>query len=206
MEAPLILSTNMSHGAEMTLTVLVGAGFGFALERAGFGTAKNLTSIFYGRDFRVMRVMFSAILTAMVGVYFLDLAGIMPLGNIGLLPTYLWPQLVGGLLLGAGFIIGGYCPGTSIVATMSGKLDAVVFILGVIVGSGAFTIAYDAFASFHQTGKMGRVLLHEYFGLSSAVMVFAVAVVAVGMLYTATRIERIVNARLGGDDAKGGAA
>lgn len=206
MEAPLILSTNMSHGAEMALTLLVGAGFGFALERAGFGTAKNLTSIFYGRDFRVMRVMFSAIVTAMVGVYFLDLAGIMPLGNIGLLPTYFWPQLLGGLLLGAGFIIGGYCPGTSIVATMSGKLDAIVFIIGILFGSGAFTIAYDAFAGFHQSGKMGRVLLHEYFGVSSAVMVFGVAVLAVGMLYAATRIERIVNARLGGGDAKGGAA
>lgn len=200
MEAPLVLSLNLDHGTEMISTVLVGVGFGFALERAGFGSARNLVSTFYGRDFRVVRVMFSAIVTAMLGVYFLDLAGIMPLGNIGLLPTYLWPQLVGGLLLGVGFVLGGYCPGTSLVAMMSGKIDAAVFLVGIVLGTGAFTIGYGAFAKFHVTGKMGRVLLHELFGLPSAVLVFAVVLLAVGMFFAAGRIEKLVNARVGGKE------
>lgn len=200
MEAPLVLSLNLDHGTEMISTVLVGVGFGFALERAGFGTAKNLVSTFYGRDFRVLRVMFSAIVTAMLGVYFLDLAGIMPLGNIGLLPTYLWPQLVGGLLLGVGFVLGGYCPGTSLVAMMSGKIDAAVFLVGIALGTGAFTIAYDSFATFHTTGKLGRVLLHELMGLPSAVLVFAVVLLAFGMFVAAGRIEKLVNARVGGKE------
>ncbi len=196
MEWPLVLTTDMSHSAQMVVAVLVGIGFGFTLERAGFGRANNMASIFYGRDFLVMRVMFTAIVTAMIGLYFLDLAGIMPIANIGLLSTYVLPQLVGGLLLGFGFIIGGYCPGTSIVATMSGKIDGFIFIIGIFLGGLLFTISYDAFADFHNSTAMGRVLLHEYFGVPSAVMVLAVTLFAVGALFAVTRIERIVNARL----------
>lgn len=196
MEAPLVLSVNMSHAMQMVSAVLVGIGFGFVLERAGFGRADNLAAIFYGRDFRVMRVMFTAIVTAMIGVYFLDLIGFMPLGNIGLIPTYLLPQLVGGLLLGAGFIIGGYCPGTSLVATMSGKVDAIFFVGGIFVGSSLFTLSYGSLEGFHQSGAMGRVLLHEWMGIPSGVIVVAVALFAVGALYAVGRIEGIVQKKV----------
>jgi hypothetical protein len=187
----------MSHGTEMVLAVLVGMGFGFVLERAGFGRADNLAAIFYGRDFRVMRVMFTAILTAMIGVYFLDLIGFMPIGEIGLLPTYLLPQLVGGLLLGAGFIIGGYCPGTSLVAIASGKIDALIFVSGIFVGSAAFTLSYPTLANFHGSTAMGRLLIHEWLGVPSGVVVLGVALFAVGALYAVTRIETIVRKKIG---------
>lgn len=203
MELPLSLAVNMSHATEMVLAILVGIGFGFALERAGFGRADNLASIFYGRDFRVMRVMFTAILTAMIGLYFLDLAGIMQIANVGLLPTYIMPQLVGGLLLGAGFIIGGYCPGTSIVAAVSGKVDGLFFVGGLFGGSLLFTLAYDLFAGFHDSTALGRVLLHEYFGVPSAFMVMAVALFGVGALYVVTRIEAVVQARLRAKEMRG---
>jgi uncharacterized protein len=195
-QLPLIVAIPMSHAAEMVIALFVGIGFGFVLERAGFGRADNMASIFYGRDFRVMRVMFTAIVTAMIGVYFLDLVGVMPISNLGLLPTYVLPQLVGGLILGAGFIIGGYCPGTSIVATMSGKIDALFFIVGIFLGGLVFTMGYDVVASFHTSTYLGRVLLHEYFGLPSAVVVLAVVLFAVGSLYAVGRIEACVQARL----------
>lgn len=197
MQAPLSVSLQMSHGTEMVLAVLVGMGFGFVLERAGFGRADNLAAIFYGRDFRVMRVMFTAILTAMIGVYFLDLIGFMPIGEIGLLPTYLLPQLVGGLLLGAGFIIGGYCPGTSLVAIASGKIDALIFVSGIFVGSAAFTLSYPTLANFHGSTAMGRLLIHEWLGVPSGVVVLGVALFAVGALYAVTRIETIVRKKIG---------
>jgi hypothetical protein len=195
--APLVLSTHMGHGAQMVIAVLVGVGFGFVLERAGFGRADNLASIFYGRDFRVMRVMFTAIVTAMLGLYFLDLFGVMALGNIGLLPTHLLPQLVGGLLLGAGFIIGGYCPGTSLVATMSGKVDGMFFVGGLFLGSVLFTLSYEWFAGFHSGSHMGRLLLHEYFGLPSAVVVLGVTLFAAFALWGAGRIEALVRGAAG---------
>jgi len=202
MEWPLVIATDMSHAAQMVAAVLVGIGFGFVLERAGFGRANNMASIFYGRDFLVMRVMFTAIVTAMIGLYFLDLAGIMPIANIGLLPTYLVPQLVGGLLLGFGFIIGGYCPGTSIVATMSGKIDGLIFVIGIFLGGLLFTVSYDVFADFHNRTSMGRVLLHEYFGIPSAVVVLAVTLFAAGALFAVTRIEKVVNERLAAKEAE----
>lgn len=197
MQAPLSVSLQMSHGTEMVLAVLIGMGFGFVLERAGFGRADNLAAIFYGRDFRVMRVMFTAIVTAMIGVYFLDLIGFMPIGEIGLLPTYFLPQLVGGLLLGAGFIIGGYCPGTSLVAIASGKIDALIFVSGIFVGSAAFTLSYPTLANFHGSTAMGRLLIHEWLGVPSGVVVLGVALFAVGSLYAVTRIEAIVRKKIG---------
>ncbi len=195
MQGPLSVTLNLSHAAEMAVAVLVGIGFGFVLERAGFGRSDNLTSIFYGRDFRVMRVMFTAIVTAMLGLYTLDLAGVLPLYSIGILDTYLWAQLVGGLVFGAGFIIGGYCPGTSIVALVGGKIDAVLFLVGLTLGSLLFAVGYDALAPLQNAKALGRIVLHEAFGLPSAVVVLGVVLFAVGCFVAVGRIESLVNAR-----------
>jgi len=176
----------------MAIAVAVGLGFGFVLERAGFGRADNLTSIFYGRDFRVMRVMFTAIVTAMLGLYLFDLTGVLPLSSIGILDTYLLPQLVGGLLLGVGFVMGGYCPGTSLVAAASGKIDAFLFIGGVLLGTVAFTLSYDLFTTLQSSTARGRVLLHEFFHLPSGVLVLAVVLFAVGAFVAVGRIEAAV--------------
>jgi hypothetical protein len=192
MEGPLSLVLKLDHAAEMVIAVVVGMGFGFVLERAGFGRATNLVSTFYGRDFRVVRVMFSAIVTAMIGLYALDLAGVLPLPSIGILETFAGAQVAGGLLVGAGFIVGGYCPGTSIVASVSGKVDALLFVGGIVVGSGAFAIAADALAPLATSGAMGRVLLHEALGVPAGAVVVAVALVAVGMFWGAGRIEAAV--------------
>lgn len=197
MELPLILSIPMNHGTEMLIALLVGSGFGFALERAGFGSADRIVPIFYFRDFRVLRVMFSAIVTAMLGLYLFDLAGWMPVSAIGILDTHYLPQLVGGLLLGAGFIIGGYCPGTSVVGAVSGKIDSMLFILGIFGGSMVFTIAYPALESFHNSGNAGRVLIHEFFNVPSGVVVFAVVVMAVGAFIGAGKVEDLVREKWG---------
>lgn len=186
-----------SHSTEMLTAVAVGVGFGFALERAGFGRADNLAAQFYGRNMRVLRVMFSAIVTAAIGLYTLDLLGVLPIASIGVLDTWVAPQLVGGLLLGAGFIVGGYCPGTSLVASVSGKVDALLFMGGIFLGSMAFTISYDAVAKFHGSTAFGRVLLSEYFGVPSGVMIFALTLLAVGTFWGANRIEGRVNRRKG---------
>jgi hypothetical protein len=195
MEGPLSVVLRFGFATEMLAAVAVGFGFGFALERAGFGRADRLAAIFYGRDFRVLRVMFSAIVTAMVGLYFLDLVGVMPLSSIGILDTYLPAQLVGGLVLGAGFIVGGYCPGTSVVAAVSGKIDAWLFLGGLVLGSAVFTLSWDTLAPLANAGARGRWLLHDLFHVSSGVMVFAVALFAVGAFWAVGRIEAAVRRR-----------
>lgn len=195
MDGPLTSVLNLSHATEMVLAVLIGAGFGFALERSGFGRADNLVSIFYGRDFRVLRVMFSAIVTASIGLYLFDAIGFLPLYSVGILDTWVLPQLVGGLLLGAGFIVGGYCPGTSIVATVSGKRDALLFLLGLPLGAALFTLAYGDLAPFANSTGQGRRLLSDFLGVNSGVVVFGVALFAVGAFWGAGRIEALVNRR-----------
>jgi uncharacterized protein len=192
MEGPLSVVLKLSHATEMMAAGLVGVGFGFVLERAGFGRADNLAAIFYGRDFRVMRVMFTAIVTAMLGLYFLDLGGVLPLSSIGLLDTYLVAQLVGGLLFGAGFIIGGYCPGTAAVGAASGKIDALLFMGGIWLGTMTFTLGYDDFSALQNAKPMGRVLLHETLGLPSGPVVLAVVLFAVGAFFAVGKIEAAV--------------
>jgi len=197
MEGPLSVVLKFSHPVEMMISVVVGMGFGFALERGGFGRADNLVAVFYGRDFRVLRVMFSAIVTAMIGLYFLDVAGILPLSSIGIMDTFLGAQIAGGLLLGAGFVVGGYCPGTSIVAGVSGKIDALLFMGGIVLGSGAYTLSAETMAPLADSGAKGKVLLHEWLHLPSGVAVLAVALLAVGAFVLAGRVEAWVRARAG---------
>jgi hypothetical protein len=196
MDGPLSQVMRYSHRFEMLVSVLVGIGFGLALERGGFGTAKNLVATFYGRDFRVVRVMFSAIVTAMVGLYALDLLGVLPLPSIGIMETFVGAQVVGGLLVGVGFIVGGYCPGTSIVAAVSGKLDALLFMGGILLGTAGYTLGADAMAPLASSGAKGRVLLHEWLHVSSGPMVLGVALFAIASFWLVGKIEaRVAAAR-----------
>lgn len=122
----------------MVVAMLIGIGFGFALERSGFGTARTLTGQFYFHDMTVFKVMFSAIITAMLGLVVLGGFGLVNLPSVlqtAASGTFIWPMLVGGLVLGVGFIISGYCPGTSLVASASGKIDGMMTFAGVILGS-----------------------------------------------------------------------
>ena len=111
----------------LVIAVLIGFGFGFVLERAGFGRATKLAAQFYFSDMTVFKVMFSAIVTAMLGLVIVSGMGFADIGEISrqiVSWTWFWPMLTGGLLLGVGFIVSGYCPGTSVVAASSGNIDA----------------------------------------------------------------------------------
>lgn len=114
--------------------LLLGLGFGFCLERAGFGSARRLVAVFYLYDMAVVKVMFTAIVTAMVGLAVLGAAGLLDLSYVYVEPTHLAAQALGGLLFGAGFIIGGYCPGTAVAALATGRRDGAAFALGMLAG------------------------------------------------------------------------
>jgi hypothetical protein len=92
----------------LPIALLIGIGFGFFLERAGFGSARKLVAQFYLTDLSVFKVMFTAIVTAMVGMTVLSRVGFLDMTLIPLIGTYLVPMIIGGLVLGAGFVIGGY--------------------------------------------------------------------------------------------------
>jgi uncharacterized protein len=179
----------------LVLAFLLGIGFGFFLERAGFGSARKLTAQFYLRDLAVFKVMFSAIVTALLGVTYLAWAGLLDLSLVYLVPTYWVAQLVGGLLLGVGFVIGGYCPGTSIASASTGRLDGVVYIAGFAAGTLGFAVASPLFSSIFEAGALGQTTLPEAFGLPHGVVAFAIVVIAVGGFAGATWIEKTLAAR-----------
>src|SRR5512140_4007120 len=129
---------NGSRELGLVVAVLIGVGFGFVLERAGFGRATKLAAQFYLRDLTVFKVMFTAIVTAMLGLVVTAAFGLANLREISesiASWTYVWPMLAGGFVLGVGFIVSGYCPGTSLVAAASGKIDGLMTVLGVVLGS-----------------------------------------------------------------------
>ena len=104
--------------------------------------------------------------------------------------TYIWPQVVGGLILGVGFIVGGYCPGTSCVALSTGKLDAVWYLLGIFFGIFIFSEFEPLLAAFHNSGAMGEIFVWQWLETSPGVVLFAAVLVALGAFTIATRVEK----------------
>jgi hypothetical protein len=166
--------------AALVLALLVGVGFGFWLERAGFGSARTLTGLFYFRDFTVFHVMFTAMVTGIVGLELLGAAGLVDATTLYRPETFLGPQVVGGLIFGVGFVAGGWCPGTAFVGLASGKLDALVFLVGAGIGSLVFAAAYPGLGGFPTAGACGVVTLPETFGISEGAVVLAVLAMAFG--------------------------
>lgn len=187
-----------AFGDEVSLVVafVLGIGFGWFLERAGFGSAKKLVSQFYLNDLAVFKVMFTAIVTAMLGIFYLGWMGVLDLGLLYLPATNLWPQVVGGLVLGVGFVVGGYCPGTSMVAIATGKLDALFYVGGVLAGVFAIGEAFPLVKGFYESGNLGRLTLPQVLHLPYGVVVFLVVLMALGGFAAAEWAER----RFGGAD------
>ncbi len=184
----------------LVIAVAIGFGFGFVLERAGFGRATKLAAQFYLHDMTVFKVMFAAIITAMAGVWVADGVGLIEfraLAESAVSFTYLWPMLVGGLVLGAGFIISGYCPGTSVVATASGNLDGLVTFVGVIIGSVIYGELFPLIASFHTSGDQGFLFLPDVIGIPAPVLAAVIVAAAIGMFLGAEKVERIFKRRRG---------
>ena len=193
MTGPLYMLEAFSYTASLWVAVGIGFLFGFVLERAGFGDARNLTAIFYFRDMRVLRVMFSAIVTCLVGLIVMKWLGLFDyslLLQYSLLPTYLWPQIIGGLMFGVGFAVGGYCPGTAAVGVVSGKLDAVIYLLGMIFGIWVFAAGFPIWGALYESGALGRITLWQIFGLHSSVMAAIIVIMALAAFWLAGLAEK----------------
>ncbi len=162
---PFAYNMEFSVVADLAIAVLLGFGFGFCLERAGFGSARKLTAVFYLFDMSVVKVMFTAIVTAMVGLFLLSAAGMLAISDLYIEPTSYAAQILGGLVFGAGFIIGGYCPGTSVAAMATGKKDGMVFALGMLAGVMAYAEFTPGFEAWIKATSSGEVTLPTLTGI-----------------------------------------
>jgi hypothetical protein len=175
--------------------VIIGFFFGFVLERSGFGNARILAAQFYLHNMRVFKVMFGAIVTAATGLALASATGLLDMSAMFIPETFAWPHLVGGLLLGAGFIISGYCPGTAIVAAASAKWDALFTLAGVVIGSVVFGELYGLIGDFHVSSALGVFTVPDWLGIGMPFLVAGLALMAVGAFFGAEFVEKIFSAR-----------
>jgi len=178
-------TTLFSEGLLGSQTALVaaaaiGVAFGFFLERAGFGSSKKLVAVFYMKDFAVLKVMFTAVVTALISIRALAAMGAVDLGDWYQMETFLVPQISAGLLFGMGFVMGGWCPGTAVVGAVSGRWDALVFLGGAGVGSLVYAGVYPAIAPIHEVGAVGVSTLDDVLGVSPGVAALLVILMALG--------------------------
>lgn len=192
-----------AESRELGLVVGVGIGFafGFVLERAGFGRAQKLMGQFYGYDLAVLKVMFGAVVVAMVGSVVFSGLGLLDwkaMADHATSETFLWPQIIGGFALGVGFVVSGYCPGTSYVSLASGKIDGLVTVIGVTIGQlvWAGIEHLGPIPAFQNGSNLGHRYLYELIGLPDhvgpAVVALAVAAMAIGAFIGGERIERAI--------------
>ena len=170
---------------------MIGFFFGYALEIGGFGKSTKLAAQFYFKDLTVLKVMFTGIIVAMLGVFLASALGLLDYSLVWVNPTYLWPGIVGGLIMGVGFIVGGFCPGTSLVAVATGKTDGIFFVLGVLFGIFGFGETVEYFWDFFYSSYMGRFTLMDWLGLPAGVIVLLVVLMALFMFWGAEHLERI---------------
>jgi len=188
---PDIISSELNY----IIALIVGIGFGFALEQAGFASTKKLVGLFYGYDFTVLRVFFTAGVTAMVGVLVLSHLGLLDASIIYINPTFLWSALVGGGIMGFGFIIGGFCPGTSACAAATGRIDGMAFILGSVIGIFIFGEGYPLWKDLYLADSWGPVLMSDQLSMSNEVFGLVMILIAAGAFIATTVIENKINGK-----------
>lgn len=175
--------------------LLTGVLFGYVLEGAGFGSPRKLTAQFRLSDWSVFKVMFSAVIVAAVGLWLAGILGIIGANAVYVPTLYFWAIALGGALIGAGFALGGYCPGTAAVGLGSGRIDAVVFILGMLAGTAVFASVFEPLTGFYSAAKgPDGQTLSALFRVPDGLILVALIVMAAGGWWIGSRLER----RLGG--------
>jgi rhodanese-related sulfurtransferase len=192
---PILLNSIIGKFGAYLVYLLIGFAFGFVLEIAGFGNSKKLAAQFYFTEMTVLKVMFTAIIVGMVLIYGASALGLLDVNLIWINPTYLWPGIVGGLIMGVGFIVGGFCPGTSIVAAATAKIDGIFFLLGAFFGIFLFGETVELFDVFWNSAYMGRFTLDKWLGIPTGWVVLGVVFMALFMFWGSEQLERIFGGR-----------
>jgi len=179
MIAPLVKTGVISSSMNLWLAVPTGFVFGFALFHAGFTDSRRIAWAFYFKDVGVPVVMFTAIATGMLGLWGLSLIGFLDISKVYLLPTYLIPMAIGGLIFGVGMVVGGYCPGTAAGSVATGKVDAMVFVVGFLIGSLVFGDLFPVWGDFYNSDYLGVFRLDQWLGIGLGRMIPIVILTAV---------------------------
>jgi len=187
---PIIPLFEISQEINLLIAFLIGLGFGFTLEQAGFSSSRKLAGMFYGYDITVLKVFFTAAITAMLGLLFMNYLGMIDMSIVYVNDYYMSSAIIGGVIMGAGFIIGGFCPGTSVCAAAIGKIDAMWFIGGSFVGIFLFGQTYPVWEKLHNAQHLGSIKLSDTIGVSDGILGLIIIVAAVLMFWLGEMAEK----------------
>jgi uncharacterized protein len=176
---PLIPNGIIPHEWDSIIAILIGIVFGFVLEASGFSSSRKLAGVFYGYDFAVLKVFFTAALVSLIGMYYMDYLGYADVSQMYVHPTYLWGAIIGGVIMGAGFVTGGFCPGTSLCAVAIGKVDAIVYVIGIMVGIFIFSELFFLFEPIYDGYFLGNITLVDSLGVNPYWFIFIFTIIAI---------------------------
>jgi hypothetical protein len=187
---PITILNDLPEWLNLGIGFFIGIGFGFALEQAGFSSSRKLAGMFYGYDTTVLKVFFTAAIVALAGSQLLSYFGLLDLNLVYVNPYYLTATLVGGVIMGAGFIMGGFCPGTGISALSIGKIDALFFLIGGLIGAFLFAETFPMIQTLAGANYKGPVRVDEWLGVSPGVFTFLLIAAAIAMFWLAELAEK----------------
>ena len=187
---PITTNPNFPEWLSLLIAFLIGIGFGFALERAGFSSSRKLAGMFYGYDATVIKVFFTAAIVALVGSQLMSYLGLLDLSKVYVNEFYTGASIIGGIIMGAGFVMGGFCPGTGLSAVSIGKIDAMFFLGGGFLGAFLYAESWPLINGLANSGNKGPMRINEIMGISPAIFTLLLIVVAVVMFWLSELAEK----------------
>lgn len=179
MLGPLIPQGIIDPGWSFIIAMILGFFFGFSLESSGFSSSRKLVGLFYGYDFTVLKVFFTASIVAMLGLQYMNYLKLVDINMLFVLPTHVNAAVIGGLIMGMGFVTGGFCPGTSVCAASIGKIDAMVYVVGLFIGIFLFSEAYPLIEGIYDKGNWGSVTIYESLGIDKNIFILLFVIAAI---------------------------
>jgi uncharacterized membrane protein YedE/YeeE len=186
---PISSLLSLPQWLDLLIAFLIGTGFGFALEQAGFSSSRKLVGMFYGYDTTVLKVFFTAAIVALIGSQILSFMGLLNLNLVFVNEYYVGAAIIGGIIMGLGFVAGGFCPGTGICALSIGKIDAFLFLGGGLTGAFLFAETYPYIEKFANASYKGPVKINEVLGLSPGLFTLLLIIAAVFLFWIAEKAE-----------------
>lgn len=180
---PLIPNGIIPEQWDYVIALLIGLAFGYILEASGFSSSRKLVGVFYGYDFAVLKVFFTAVLVSVIGLYYMDYLSWLDITQMYVHPTFMQSAIIGGIIMGVGFLAGGFCPGTSLTAVAIGKLDAMIFTLGLLIGIFIFSELYPILKPMLTMGDYGNITLDKSIGIPADIIILSIAILALAAFY-----------------------
>ncbi|MFK5982431.1 MAG: YeeE/YedE thiosulfate transporter family protein [Flavobacteriaceae bacterium] len=180
---PLIPNGIIPEDWNYIIAIFIGFAFGYILEASGFSSSRKLAGVFYGYDFAVLKVFFTSAVVAVIGLFYMDYLNWVDISQLYVHPTYLWAAIIGGMVMGVGFLAGGFCPGTSLCAVAIGKVDGIVFTIGLVIGIFVFSESFSTLEPLFERSNLGHITLIDTFNISPYWIVLVFTLIAVVAFY-----------------------